>query len=93
MYIPKRKVVCAMITEIDFKVKGEERNKLACADLLVSLRNLYIRSICSKEKSGCVYSVCINKRKISTELFLQLFVFCSRSDCICCKDNMKSWTS
>ena len=29
MYIPKRKVVCAMITEIDFKVKGEERKKLA----------------------------------------------------------------
>ena len=28
MYIPKRKVVCAMITEIDFKVKGEERKKL-----------------------------------------------------------------
>ena len=27
MYIPKRKVVCAMITEIDFKVKGEERRK------------------------------------------------------------------
>ena len=26
MYIPKRKVVCAMITEIDFKVKGEERS-------------------------------------------------------------------
>ena len=23
MYIPKRKVVCAMISEIDFKVKGE----------------------------------------------------------------------
>lgn len=31
MYIPKRKVVCAMITEIDFKVKGEERKKLAYA--------------------------------------------------------------
>lgn len=31
MYIPKRKVVCAMITEIDFKVKGEERRKLAYA--------------------------------------------------------------
>ena len=28
MYIPQRKVVCAMITEIDFKVKGEERKKL-----------------------------------------------------------------
>ena len=25
MYIPKRKVVCAMISEIDFKVKGEKR--------------------------------------------------------------------
>lgn len=31
MYIPKRKVVCAMITEIDFKVKGEERKKLVYA--------------------------------------------------------------
>lgn len=31
MYILKRKVVCAMITEIDFKVKGEERKKLAYA--------------------------------------------------------------
>ena len=31
MYIPKRKVVCAMITEIDFRVKGEERKKLAYA--------------------------------------------------------------
>lgn len=31
MYIPKRNVVCAMITEIDFKVKGEERKKLAYA--------------------------------------------------------------
>ena len=31
MYIPKRKVVCAMISEIDFKVKGEERKKLAYA--------------------------------------------------------------
>lgn len=31
MYIPKRKVVCAMIIEIDFKVKGEERKKLAYA--------------------------------------------------------------
>ena len=31
MYIPKRKVVCAMITEIDFKVKGAERKKLAYA--------------------------------------------------------------
>ena len=31
MYIPKRKVVCTMITEIDFKVKGEERKKLAYA--------------------------------------------------------------
>ena len=29
MYIPKRKVVCAMISEIDFKVKGEKRKKLA----------------------------------------------------------------
>lgn len=28
MYIPKRKVVCKMITEVDFKVKGEERRKL-----------------------------------------------------------------
>ena len=25
MYIPKRKVVCAMISEIDFKVKGETK--------------------------------------------------------------------
>lgn len=31
MYIPKRKVVCAMITEIDFQVKCEERKKLAYA--------------------------------------------------------------
>lgn len=31
MYILKRKVVCAMITEIDFNVKGEERKKLAYA--------------------------------------------------------------
>ena len=31
MYIPKRKVVCTMITEIDFKVKGEERKKLSYA--------------------------------------------------------------
>ena len=31
MYIPRRKVVCAMITEIDFKVTGEERKKLAYA--------------------------------------------------------------
>ncbi len=31
MYIPKRKVVCAMITEIDFRVKGEGRKKLAYA--------------------------------------------------------------
>ena len=31
MYMSKRKVVCAMITEIDFKVKGEERKKLAYA--------------------------------------------------------------
>ena len=31
MYIPKRKVVCTMITEIDFKVTGEERKKLAYA--------------------------------------------------------------
>lgn len=34
MYIPKRKVVCAMIIEIDFKVKGEERKKLAYVFLL-----------------------------------------------------------
>ena len=27
MYIPKRKVVCAMISEIDFKVKSEKRKK------------------------------------------------------------------
>ena len=33
MYIPKRKVVCAMITEIDFKVTGEERKKLAYTHL------------------------------------------------------------
>ena len=31
MYILKRKVVCAMISEIDFKVKGKERKKLAYA--------------------------------------------------------------
>ena len=31
MYIRKRKVVCAIIIQIDFKVKGEERKKLAYA--------------------------------------------------------------
>lgn len=31
MYIPKRKVVRTMVTEIDFKVKGGERKKLAYA--------------------------------------------------------------
>ena len=31
MYIPKRKVACAMISENDFKVKGEERKKLVYA--------------------------------------------------------------
>lgn len=29
MYIPKRKVICTMITEIDFKVEGEEPKNLA----------------------------------------------------------------
>ena len=34
MYIPKRKVVCAMISEIDFKVKGEKRKKLGVSQSL-----------------------------------------------------------
>ena len=47
MYIPKRKVVCAMIEEIDFKVKGEERKKLAYAIAeLLEIPVKYTRCLC-----------------------------------------------
>ena len=65
MYIPKRKVVCAMITEIDFKVKGEERKKLASAigDLL-GLQVKYTRTpkfayligSCLLDKNGVLHT-------------------------------------